>query len=190
LVIDSQTALVGGCLCHQGSGGIADHGSQIADSFTAGTTTGQARRSAGLQFSVLTYHRVSEVRRMICAAQIKIADYLEGNQSGEICRFALAEENSRIAAGRKGLREISRELQVSASRVSRALQPAATSKFLRELVHRVEVVEQELTCCRECMAIVSRLSTQWGRLYKDEILEVPMRWPDNRSTESYFAGKL
>jgi hypothetical protein len=90
----------------------------------------------------------------------------------------------------RGIRQISRELQISASRVSRALQPAATNGYLRELTERLAIAEQELACCRECMAIVSRLSTQWGRLYKDQIIEVLWRWPEGRFRQAYFESKL
>jgi hypothetical protein len=90
----------------------------------------------------------------------------------------------------RGVREISRELQVSASRVSRALQPAATNEHFRALFQRLEIAERELVCCRECLTIVSRLSTQWGRLYKDQILEVLRRWPECKFDAAFFAGKL
>jgi orotate phosphoribosyltransferase-like protein len=90
----------------------------------------------------------------------------------------------------KGVRQISRELKISPSRVSRALQPSATNEFLRELVHRVEVLEQELSACRECLQIVSRYSVQWGRPWRDELVQALFRWPEGRFKQAYFAAKL
>jgi hypothetical protein len=90
----------------------------------------------------------------------------------------------------KGIREISRELKVSPSRVSRALQPAATNELFRALAQRVDVLEAELTACRGCLQILSRLTVQFGRPWRDEFLQALFQWPEGRFKRAYFESKL
>jgi hypothetical protein len=90
----------------------------------------------------------------------------------------------------KGIREISRELQINPSRVSRALQPAATNEHFRALAHRVDVLEEELSAARGCLQILSRLTVQFGRPWRDEFQQALYRWPEGRFRQAYFEGKL
>jgi len=89
-----------------------------------------------------------------------------------------------------GVREISRELNISTSTVSRVLQREPTRDLVNQFIHRVESLEEQLKLTRECMAIRSQVTVQFGRHYRQQLLALLMKWPGADFRERYDRNQI
>jgi predicted transcriptional regulator len=89
-----------------------------------------------------------------------------------------------------GVRQIAKEVGASPSTVSRTLRREPTRRLLAELTQKVELGEQKMAICEECLRLIGNLSIQWGPHFRQQILDVLMKWPENRFRHLYLEGKL
>jgi hypothetical protein len=89
-----------------------------------------------------------------------------------------------------GVRAIARELKISASTVSRVLQREPSKEQLAQLTGRVESVEGQLKFAKQCIAILSKVTVQFGPHYRQELLGVLMKWPGGEFRELYDRNQI
>jgi IS30 family transposase len=89
-----------------------------------------------------------------------------------------------------GVRAISRELNISTSTVSRVLQREPTQELVNEFIRRVESLEEQMKLTKECIAILSQVTVQFGRHYRQKILELLMKWPGGDFRERYDRNQI
>jgi len=82
------------------------------------------------------------------------------------------------------VREIARQIGVSASTVSRTLQVEPNRRRFADLMKRIEALEQRLDVaehglrvCQQCLHIVATFAYQAGSQHRDRLLSVLQQWP-------------
>jgi IS30 family transposase len=59
-----------------------------------------------------------------------------------------------------------------------------------QLEASVEVIKKQMEIVERCLQVISQLSTQFGQRYKQEIVNLLLKWPSGPFKVQYFAGKL
>jgi len=89
-----------------------------------------------------------------------------------------------------GVREISRQVGVSASTVSRTLSREPGREQILDLISRVEMLEKKMTLLQEALSIMHDPLARAGTRYTHRMVDLFQRWPDDYFKKLHFAGKL
>ena len=89
-----------------------------------------------------------------------------------------------------GVREISRQVGVSPSTVSRILTKEPDREQILDLISRVEMLEKKMTLLQESLAIIHDPLARAGPPYTHRMADLFQRWPDDHFRKLHFAGKL
>ena len=89
-----------------------------------------------------------------------------------------------------GVREISRQVGVSPSTVSRVLTKEPDRQQILDLISRVEMLEKKVTLLQEALYLVHTAIGRVGPPYSHKIVDLFQRWPDDYFKKLHFEAKL
>ena len=89
-----------------------------------------------------------------------------------------------------GVREISRQVGVSPSTVSRTLTKEPDREQILDLISRVEKCEKKIAHFEEALYYIHSAIGRVGPPYPQRMADLFQRWPDDHFKKLHFAGKL
>ena len=89
-----------------------------------------------------------------------------------------------------GVREISRQVGVSPSTVSRILTKEPDREEILDLISRIEMCEKKIALFQEALYHIHCAIGRVGPPYPQRMADLFQRWPDDYFKKLHFAGKL